>query len=308
VSTTTRWTASLLLAGLAVVAGCDDDPTGPEPLDPDTAPRAMVDRFSDDAGTLFQRSGNASLPGAGDPIDMDQAPFITQGLGPDGRPVRYYNFDVQATTPAPICVLIDEGTDQPVPDPLNIVDAIPGDPGYNDFWRVVRVTVPEDYVANTATSLADLQAAGYDMETTDILVNCPIVPEGSAAPEGGGAAGLTRGWYEDELVFYFNFGEASLEVTQAGTVPISPIYVTFNINPDQPGGGPPSGFMTEPASVQTHNVVGTVPGDVGYSPLWEVRPYDNASFDQVMDLATAQAAPSFGAAALVNCPVVFEGP
>ena len=26
---------------------------------------------------------------------------------------------------------------------------IPGDPGYNDFWLVHKVIVPEDYVANT---------------------------------------------------------------------------------------------------------------------------------------------------------------
>jgi hypothetical protein len=60
----------------------------------------------------------------------------------------------------------------------------------------------------------------------------------------------------------------------------------------------------EPGTMQTHNVVATLPGQAGYSPLWDVRPYDNAAFDMVMDLASAQAAPSFGMAALVNCPVV----
>jgi hypothetical protein len=38
----------------------DDDP-----LDPATAPRVMVDRFSDAAGNLFQRSANPDLPAAG---------------------------------------------------------------------------------------------------------------------------------------------------------------------------------------------------------------------------------------------------
>jgi hypothetical protein len=63
--------------------------------------------------------------------------------------------------------------------------------------------------------------------------------------------------------------------------------------------------MAEAGTAQTHNVVATVPGDAGYSPLWDVFPYDNASFGAVMDLATAQAAPSFGLAAVVNCPIVF---
>jgi hypothetical protein len=59
----------------------------------------MVDRFSDAAGNLFQRSANPDLPAAGAAIDFDQAPFITQGLGPAGQVVRYYNFGS-----SPVCV------------------------------------------------------------------------------------------------------------------------------------------------------------------------------------------------------------
>lgn len=300
-----------LILGFTLVA-CGDDGTGPgmeepEPLDPATAPRVEVDRFSEAAANLFVRTEDNGLPAAGEPIDLDQAPFITHGLGPDGQPVSYYNFDVQPTAPAPIFVLFREGSDTPVDGQLNIVDVIPGDEGYNDFWQVVRVTVPSDYVANTVTSVEDIMSEGFAMETTDMVVNCPIVPDGSTGELGGAADGLTRGWYEDQVVFYFNFGEASLTTTQAGEVPTSPIYVTFNVNPDQEGGGPASGFVTEEGSTRTHNVVATVPGDAGYSPLWEVLVYANADFASVTDLASAQEASIFGAAALVNCPVVDVG-
>ena len=294
----------MLAGAVLAAAACDDDPMEPSPLDPDTAPRVSVDRFSDDAAMLFRRSGNAAMPAANAPIDMDQGPFITQGLGPDGEIVRYYNFDVQSTTPAPIYVLFREGESSPVAGQLNIIDAIPGDAGYNDFWRVVRVTVPSDYVANTVTSFAELQAEGFETEMTTTIVNCPVVPDGSTADLGGGADGLTRGWYRDQVVFYLNFGEAPLMTTANGMVPTSPIYVTFNVNPDEAGGGPGSGFRTEAGTMQTHNVVATLPGQTGYSPLWDVRPYDNEAFDMVMDLESAQAAPNFGMAALVNCPVV----
>jgi hypothetical protein len=300
-----RGAGAVAVAVTAFVLGaCDDDPMGPEPLDPDTAPRVSVDRFSDAAAMLFRRSGNAQMPAANAAIDMDQGPFITQGLGPGGEIVRYYNFDVQSTTPAPIFVLFREGESMPVAGQLNIIDVIPGEGGYNDFWQVVRVTVPANYVANTVTSRAEIQAAGYATETTSTIVNCPVVPDGSTADLGGGADGLTRGWYRGQVVFYFNFGEVPLMTTMAGAVPTSPIFVTFNVNPDEAGGGPASGFRTESGTMQTHNVIATLPGQTGYSPLWDVRPYDNASFDMVMDLATAQAAPSFGMAALVNCPVV----
>ncbi|MGD8600780.1 MAG: hypothetical protein PVF90_01110 [Gemmatimonadota bacterium] len=298
------------LLAAVVLTGCGDDNTGPEPptpLDPATAPRVTVDRFSDEAATLFKRSENAAFPAAGEAIDLDEAPFITQGLGPDGQVVRYYNFDVMPTEPAPIFVLFAEGSSTPVDGQLNIVDVVPGDAGYSDFWRVNKVTVPADYVANTVTSVQEIVAAGYDIEETDIVVNCPIVPDGSTADEGPGAAGLTMGWYKNEVVFYFDFNEAPLMATAGGAVPTSDIYVSFNIDPDETGGGPASGFMTEMGTDQTHNVVETIPGDADYSPLWDVMPYDNAEFANVTDLASAQAATSFGLAAVVNCPVVFVG-
>lgn len=297
------WTVVLGVSAFAL--GCDD-PAAPQ--DPDTAPRAMIDRFSSTAGMLFVRDASNGLPAAGQPVNFDQGPFITQGYGPSGQVVQYYNFDVQPTTAAPIFVLFREGDDEPVPDQLNIVDAIPGDDGYNDFWRVVRVTVPRDYIANTVTSLAEIQSAGYPMETTNTIVNCPIVPEGSTATKrlGGGGAGLVQGWYRGQAVFYFTFDERALTTTTGVSVPVSPIYVTFNINPDLAGGGPPSGFKTEPGTSQTHNVVATVPADASYSPLWTVNVYDNADFASVRNLATAQAARVKGSGvALVNCPVVF---
>jgi hypothetical protein len=63
--------------------------------------------------------------------------------------------------------------------------------------------------------------------------------------------------------------------------------------------------MTEPESDQTHNVLETLPDDEGYSPLWDVDVYDNADFDAVSDLESAQAANILATGvALVNCPVV----
>jgi hypothetical protein len=171
---------------------------------------------------------------------------------------------------------------------------------------VTKVTVPANYEANTATSLADLADAGLAMEETNILVNCPVVPEGSTADLrlGNGNSGLVQGWYQDEVVSYFEFGEKMLS-SDDGTVPVSPIYVTFNVNPGEDGGGPASGFVTEDSSDQTHNVVATLPEDDDYSPLWLVSIYDNADFDSVSDLATAMAADVLAAgAATPNCPIV----
>jgi hypothetical protein len=272
-----------------------------------TAGKASVDRFSSAAGHLQVRTAMNHLPGPNAPVNFDQGPFVTHGFGPHGEHVTYYNFDVQPLTPAPWYVLVRQGETTPVKDQLPIIDALPGDSGYSDFHVVVRVTVPTTYSANHVTSAAAIRAAGYATQTTTTIVNTPIVPEGSTARQrlGGASAALGTGWFDGKTVRFFTFTERPLT---GPTVPVSPIFVTFNKNPGTDGGGPASGFKTEPGMQQTHNVVATLPADAGYSPLWQVSVYDNAAFDQVHDLSTVQRATILAPnVASVNCPIVAEG-
>ena len=280
-----------------------------KPVDPDQAPVAAVDRFSDKAAHLQLRTPENHLPGPNAPVDFDTGPFITQGLSPTtGKPVRYYNFDVQTTTPAPVYVLYSEGEDKPVAGQLDIIDTLPGDKGYNDFRQVWKVAVPKNYIANSIVDAATLLSAGYKTEKTNTLRNMPVVPDKSTAKARlkGGSAALQRAWYQGQVAKFFIFDEAPLS---GNNVPLSPIYVTFNINPDQPNGGPGSGFKAETNSEQTHNVPATLPGDAGYSPLWLVAVYDNGNWSEVQDLRTALKAKVLApAAATVNCPIVFIAP
>jgi len=275
--------------------------------DPDTAPVVAVDRFSDAFAHLFKRSANSSFPAANAPIDCDQGPFITRGLGPSGEKVAYYNFDVLPTTPAPIYVLF--AGDTPVAGQLNVIDVLPGDPGYNDFWLITKVTVPSSYVANSVTSLAEITAAGFATTPTNMLVNCPVVPAGSMASlrYTSESSALQRGWYRDMVVNYFSFDEHALTTAAGGAVPTAPIFVAFNVDPDpnNAASGPPSGFVTEMGTMQTHNVISVLPTAAGYSPLWTVSAYKSAAFASVSNWATATAAPLAAAGlANVNCPVV----
>ena len=219
-----------------------------QPLDPDQAPVAAVDRFSEKAAHLQVRTADNHIPGPNQPVDFDTGPFITQGLSPStGKPVRYYNFDVQGTTPAPVYVLYREGEDKPVADQLDIIDTLPGETGYNDFRQVWKVSVPKAYVANTITDAAALLDAGYKMEQTGALRNMPVVPDKSTARArlNGESAELHRAWYQGQVAKFFSFAEAPLAAAGAN-VPLSPIYVTFNVNPGAPNGGPGSGFRPSP--------------------------------------------------------------
>jgi alcohol dehydrogenase (cytochrome c) len=282
-----------------------------KPLDPDGAPIAAVDRFSERAAHLQLRTADNHLPGPNEPVDFDTGPFITQGLSPaTGKPAHYYNFDVQSTTPAPVYVLYREGENKPVAGQLDIIDTLPGEDGYNDFRQVWRVSVPKTYVANSITDSAVLLDSGYKMEDSGTLRNMPVVPDKSHARARlkGEDAGLQRAWYRGQVAKYFSFNEEALS-SAGNSVPVSPIYATFNVNPGAANGGPASGFHTEPNSQQTHNVPSTLPGDAGYSPLWLVVIYDNADFGSVHDLESAGKAKVLASgAALVNCPIVFIAP
>ena len=291
---------------IATLLALNSEPVGAasQPVDPDKAPIAAVDRFSDTAGTLLKRSANTRLPGPNEPIDFDTPSLSILGLTPTGEPSLYYHLDVQSTTPAPVYVLYREDEEKPVQGQLNTIDTLPGEKGYNDFRQVWKVWVPKDYVANTITDAATLLQTGYKTEKTAKLLNMPVVPDNSRAHTrlNGGNPELQRAWYQGQVAKFFLFDEAPLSVS-GDKVPVSPIYDGFTINPGQPGGEVE--FCTDPNSKQTHNVVGTVPGDKAYSPLWLRVVYDSAACASVHNLETALRAKVVPAKVLlINCPIV----
>jgi hypothetical protein len=69
-------------------------------------------------------------------------------------------------------------------------------------------------------------------------------------------------------------------------------------------GGTASGFKMMPGSMQTHNVVATLPGDMHYSPLWLVSAYNTKDFGMVMDMSSAMNAMAEpGNPPTVNCHI-----
>ncbi len=289
---------SLVLVVIGLVgstAGCAGHAT------PDGRPaRFVIDRFSPRAGHLMVRDHTPGLPGPDQPIDLDRPPFVTRGLGPEGSPVRYYNFDVQNDQPATLYRLVHAGSHDPIAGELDIVDVIPGDSGYSDFWRVTWVEVPADFVAGSITNASQLRA--LHAENAASVVDCPIVPRGTTARGGHGIAppDSRELWFRGQRVTCLHFAP---DLTLDGDrVPTSPIYVTFASE-----AGPASGFRTEARTPQTHNVVMSVPGDVDYSPLWAVHIYDREAFDRVRDATTALAARLVEKGPLVNCPIIAVG-
>ncbi|MFI5138516.1 MAG: hypothetical protein ACHQIM_11885, partial [Sphingobacteriales bacterium] len=232
-----------------------------------TAPHANVDRFSSAFGHIFVRTATNGLPAANTPINMDVAPFITHGLNPDGTPATYYNFDVLPSTPDDIYVFFKQSAPTVELTAQNhVIPTKPGDAGYNDFWRVNKVMVPDNYVPNSLTNETAILNSGYTIIHTNEVVNCPVVPFGSAAALTYGSnapQSLVIGWYKDSTIAYFTFNEAKTPLTlttanqaavttqtltSATLVPTADIFVFFANNTD-----PSMGFATVTGSTQTHN-------------------------------------------------------
>jgi hypothetical protein len=293
--------------GFAMLFGaCGSDATG---IDPDEAPIAEVDRFSDSFGKLFKRSGpafdtanvQAVVPAPNAPIDFD-ALFTVRAFGPTGDRITYYSLDILPREPTKGYRILRGG--QPIAGQLEIHSGLPGDVGYNDFVQLTEVSVGDDYVANSLQSAADVEAAIAAGDATATLTtkiaNWAIVPAGSTADRAFRGKDVTgnRAWVNGEVAHFLRF-EEDLQISDAGTVPVAEIIVIFDNNAD-----PSEGFATE-ADGHTHNAIDTVATDAGYSSLWNHSVGNKANFGAVRDFQTAYdniMAPNVGVD--VNCPEV----
>ena len=129
-----------------------------QPLDPDQAPIAAVDRFSDKAATIC--SAHARQPSSRSPMSRSIS-TLDRSSRKACRPARASRCAITISTyKAPrrrrSTCSYREGEDKPVEGQLDIIDTLPGEKGYNDFRQVWKVSVPKDYVANTITDAATL--------------------------------------------------------------------------------------------------------------------------------------------------------
>jgi hypothetical protein len=236
------------------------------------APLLSVDRFSERAGTLLRRSAVAGLPAPNEAIDLDRPPFLVGVRTPDGSLRSCYDFDLRPAEPATMYVFYDS-LGQYVITQFPVVDVAPGDPGYTDLWRILKVTIPNGQPrdnsirdADTVRRLLADASSGYSSENTQSLLNGPIVPEGShgqwKADDRPGSVVLRYAWYRGKRAPYLYF-EQSLVA--------DPVVPVSTMKFEQAAGSPPAGALTAgsiPSLLQSAIVsVGAAPMSPGYSPL-----------------------------------------
>ncbi|AGL02336.1 hypothetical protein [Desulfoscipio gibsoniae] len=57
----------------------------------------------------------------------------------------------------------------------NVIDVVPGDPGYTPLWRIVFVVVPPYFVPQSIRSVQEIRIAQFPIVATDIIINCPVL-------------------------------------------------------------------------------------------------------------------------------------
>ena len=213
-----------------------------------------------------------------------------------GVDVTYLDYGPELNVSLPILVFFQAAApDTPFAGQKNIIDTIPGQPGYSDFWRVHKVLVPTGYVANSIRSFEDAVKSGYTIQATNTIVNCPVVNPNARIQ--GSSQTPTTGWYRGRDVFYFDHGTNS--PGKGFLVQDAPIYAFFHTNGSAVAG--------------QRNVIDVRPGETGYSDLWRVT---IVIVDTTYSANTLKAASDILAAAnmgtltvqatntFVNCPVV----
>jgi hypothetical protein len=202
-----------------------------------------------------------------------------------GRTVRYLDFGPLKLAPgnkvAPIWAFTNGA-----PGQRNVIDVAPGDRAYTPLWQVVMVTWADDAtprVLRSAGAIRKAEAAGdLTLKRTSTVVNCPVLGFGQRQ---------TLGFAKNDLVAYLDLGPVKL---RAGNK-VAPIWAFTNGAPEQ------------------KNVIDVVPGQRGYTPLWQVNTVtwaDGATPRVLRSAAEIRAAAAEDeltvrrTGTVVNCPVV----
>lgn len=203
-----------------------------------------------------------------------------------GRTVKYFDFGPINLKPgnkiAPIWVFSNGASAQ-----RNVIDTVPGRPGYSPLWQVNKVTWSRTATPRALKSAAEIKAAAAAGELTVVrtktVVNCPVLGFGQVR-HAGFSGGKTIHYYE------------------LGAVKVAPGNEII-----------PLWTVTNGARGQRNIAEDIVPGTTAYPPLWAIVKvtWNDAVTPRVLkslaDIKKAEAAGELRltkTSLVVNCPLV----
>ncbi|HET7646954.1 MAG TPA: hypothetical protein VFK17_00195 [Gaiellaceae bacterium] len=140
-----------------------------------------------------------------------------------GQTIRYYDFGpiklAKGNAVAPIWTVRNGVAKQ-----HNVVDTVPGRPGYTPLWQLNEVTFKAGVTPRLLTSAAQVKAAeqrgDVTVKPTSTIVNCPVL--------GFGQKRIT-GFSDGHVIHYYDDGPVKV---RAGNV-TAPLYAPTNGVPGQ---------------------------------------------------------------------------
>ena len=302
-------------AGMVVfAAGSGAAPVAMEPIDPDQAPIAAVDRFSDKAARLAGCARRRTI------FRSRSSRWIST---PDPSSRKAYR-----PPPASRCAItismwkaphrrrsmccIARASDKPVAGQLDIIDTLPGENGLQRLPPGVESVGAEGLRSRIRLPTRDTcVSAGYQMQQTDTLRNMPVVPDKSKASMrlNGESAELHRAWYGGKVAKFFSFDEAPLSAAGDKVPAVANLRdLQCQSQPAKRRAGLRLPHRAE-LSADATTSRSRCPAMLDTLPLWLVSGLRQRRFPSVRDRATALKAKVLApGVATVNCPIVFIAP
>ena len=202
-----------------------------------------------------------------------QVPYV-RGFA-NGRAIWYWRVPPpNADFIVPLYIILDrDGT--PIDRP--IIDLLPGDTGYSPWWRVVTLTVTEQYAgeriySRDAVDLGVRLGLLEDPVVTDTVVTCPVVRSDVRiqVDSDGTTVEPTFAIYRNQRVSWVQF-ESDISVPSTDRrMPLRPFYVFQRIDQPHRLFELEAGFDLngDGAIDASNNIFQFDITETGYTPLW----------------------------------------
>jgi hypothetical protein len=220
-------------------------------------------------------------------------------------------------------------------DQRPVIDSLPQQAGYSDFFELVAVTAPDDYSANDIKSRATLLRADFPLQHSGRIVNCPVSgPDAKLEKPAGKPTGefpLVKLWYRKKTVHCLLMDGGLHLLGQGRGAPLFKIYSTpTNVGDEKEHRVAADDVYTMITNAFTgadrvtnipvpdNDIFDRLPGDASYSPLakiWDVTVPSDYQLGGIRSHADLFPVPDFTDPRIVerspdafcNCPIVSVG-
>lgn len=199
----------------------------------------------------------------------------------------------------------------------NVIDSVPGEAGYSPLWLHTFVKWKDGVTPRELKSEEEILKASTDgevtLEKTDLVINCPVLPEGK--DNFPIISGYAHGKPVDYLLQEISTADVTKLMRDKTGFPLATVKSLADAPPQALAdlylfmngikGPNPFGFQK--------NVIDSVTGEAGYSPLWRhtfvkwkdgVTPRELKSEEDILAASKAGEVTLEVSKLVINCPVI----